>query len=109
MSRVLCVDDEPAILRLLGVVLARDGHEALPCTDARAALATLADPPAGGIDAAIVDLGLPDRDGLELVAAISARGGPPVIVLTARSDVADKVAALDLGACDYVTKPFDGD
>jgi two-component system KDP operon response regulator KdpE len=106
MSRILCVDDEPAILRLLGMVLARDGHQILPCADARAALAAAR---GEGCDAAIVDLGLPDRDGLELVSALVALGPIPVIVLTARSEVADKVTALDLGACDYVTKPFDGD
>lgn len=106
MSRVLAVDDEPAILRLLGVILARGGHEAVPAANGRSALAELA---RGGIDAVLLDLGLPDRDGLELVGAIRAHSAVPVIVVTARSDTADKIAALDLGADDYVTKPFDGD
>jgi len=106
MSRVLCVDDEPAILRLLSVVLAHDGHEAVPAATGREAMARLAE---GRIDAVLLDLGLPDRDGLELVSAIRAAGPVPVIVVSARSDVAEKVAALDLGASDYLVKPFDGD
>ncbi|MBC2666806.1 response regulator transcription factor [Novosphingobium flavum] len=106
MSRILCVDDEPAILRLIGAVLARDGHEAVTAADGQSALAALG---RGQIDAVLLDLGLPDRDGLELIPLFRARAGLPVIVLTARGDVAEKVAALDLGASDYVTKPFDGD
>jgi len=106
MSRILCVDDEGAILRLLGLVLARDGHEALTAPDARTALAAVK---AGGIDAVLLDLGLPDRDGQELIPAIRAIADVPVLVVSARNDVQEKVAALDLGAADYVTKPFDGD
>ena len=63
----------------------------------------------GGIEAVLLDLGLPDRDGLELISAIRAVSPAPVIVVSARGDVAEKVAALDLGAADFVTKPFDGD
>jgi len=106
MSRVLTVDDEPAILRLLGAILARGGHEAVAAQDARSALTAFS---RGGIDAVILDLGLPDRDGLELIGAIRATSQAPIIVVTARSEVAEKIAALDLGADDYVTKPFDGD
>jgi two-component system KDP operon response regulator KdpE len=106
MSRILCVDDEPAILRLLAVVLVPDGHEAVAVSNARAAMDTLS---RGGIDAVLLDLGLPDRDGLELIAAIRAISLAPIIVVSARGDVAEKVAALDLGAADYVTKPFDGE
>lgn len=106
MSAILCIDDEPAIRRLLTAILARDGHEAVPAADARAALAELA---TGRIDAVLLDLGLPDRDGLELLALLRARSPIPVIVVSARADVQEKVAALDLGASDYVTKPFDGD
>ena len=106
MSRVLCIDDEPAILRLLEVVLAHDGHEAVTATTGRAAMDAVTK---GGIEAVLLDLGLPDRDGLELISAIRAVSQVPVIVVSARGDVAEKVAALDLGAADYVTKPFDGD
>lgn len=106
MSRILCVDDEPAILRLLTVILVRDGHEAVAAADGRAALQALR---TGGIEAVLLDLGLPDRDGLELISAIRATAPVPVIVVSARADVQEKVAALDLGAADYVTKPFDGD
>lgn len=105
MSRILCIDDEPAILRLLTVVLAPEGHEIVTATSARDALATLA---AGAVDAVLLDLGLPDRDGLELISAILAVARVPIIVLSARAEPDDKVAALDLGAVDYVTKPFDG-
>ncbi|WP_372730289.1 response regulator transcription factor [Novosphingobium sp.] len=106
MSRVLCIDDEPAILRLLAVVLEHDGHEAISAASGREAMAMLA---RGGIDAVLLDLGLPDRDGLELIASIRSQSAIPVIVVSARGDVAEKVAALDLGAADYVTKPFDGE
>ena len=106
MSLILCVDDEPAILRLLEVVLKRGGHDVLQAADGRAAMAALANP---AIAAVLLDLGLPDRDGLELLGAMRAISGAPVIVVSARGEVAEKVAALDLGAADYVTKPFDGD
>lgn len=106
MTRILCIDDERAILRLLDVVLARDGHETVHAATGRAALAALAK---GGIRAVLLDLGLPDLDGLEVLARIRATSEVPVIVLSARSDVSEKVAALDLGAVDYVTKPFDAD
>lgn len=105
MNRVLVVDDEPAILRLLGAVLARGGYEAVGASTAASALGALR---GGDLAAAILDLGLPDRDGLELIPMLRA-GGVPVIVLSAREDVGEKVAALDLGASDYVTKPFDGE
>jgi two-component system, OmpR family, KDP operon response regulator KdpE len=101
---ILVVDDEPGIRRLVSTVLARGGFVAHEAPDARSALALADRAP----DAAIVDLGLPDRDGLELVAAFAARG-IPTLVLSARLDTVEKIAALDLGADDYLTKPFDGD
>jgi two-component system KDP operon response regulator KdpE len=106
VKRVLAVDDEPAILRLLGAVLARGGFDVVTATTAREALAEVA---RGRIDAVMLDLGLPDRDGLEVITAIRERSALPVLVLTARGETAEKIAALDLGADDYVTKPFDGD
>lgn len=110
MNRILVVDDEPAILRLLGAVLARGNYEAIGAATAAAALAELRKgaPQGSGIAAVILDLGLPDRDGLELIPLLRA-AHVPVIVLSAREDVEEKVAALDLGASDYITKPFDGE
>ena len=106
MSTILCIDDEPAILRLLSVVLAADGHDVVTAAAGREALTLL-----GGraVDAVLLDLGLPDRDGLELIPAIRAVSAVPILVVSARGEVAEKVAALDLGAADYITKPFDGD
>ncbi|HPU14848.1 MAG TPA: response regulator transcription factor [Polymorphobacter sp.] len=106
MSRVLCVDDEPAILRLLAVVLAVDGHDVVAAANGREAMAILG---RDRIDAVLLDLGLPDRDGIELIPAIGAVSSAPIIVVSARGDVSEKIAALDLGAADFVTKPFDGD
>ncbi|MFN3457544.1 MAG: response regulator transcription factor [Novosphingobium sp.] len=106
MTRILCIDDEPAILRLLEVVLGRGGHEVVGARDARTALAAVA---GARFDAILLDLGLPDRDGLELLGKLKSTCEAPVIVVSARSEVAEKVAALDLGASDYVTKPFEGD
>ncbi|MDP3781811.1 MAG: response regulator transcription factor [Sphingopyxis sp.] len=106
MTRVLIVDDEAAILRLVAAVLDRGGFTPVAVSSARAALAE-ADRAAP--DAAVIDLGLPDMDGIELVAALRQRMTGPLIVLTAREATSDKIAALDLGADDYVTKPFDGD
>lgn len=105
MSLVLVADDEPAIQRLLGAILVRAGHQAIEALDGRSALAALTDK----VDAVLLDLGLPDRDGIELVEAIRAQSQVPVIVVTARSETSEKIAALDLGADDYVTKPFDPD
>lgn len=106
MSTVLCIDDEPAILRLLSVVLAADGHEVMTATTGREALTIIG---RGAVDAVLLDLGLADRDGLELIPAIRAITAVPILVISARGEVAEKVTALDLGAADYITKPFDGD
>lgn len=106
MSHILVVDDELAIRRLVATILARGGHEAVAAASAAEALAIAS---RKAPDAAIIDLGLPDRDGLELVAALREQGGFPILVLSARTEVSDKIAALNLGADDYVTKPFDGD
>lgn len=101
---VLIVDDEAAIRRLLVAVLDRGGYDALEAASGREALALARRKPA----AAIVDLRLPDLDGMELIPRLAA-DGVPVLVLSAELDTAEKVAALDLGAEDYLTKPFDGD
>ncbi|WEK47844.1 MAG: response regulator transcription factor [Candidatus Andeanibacterium colombiense] len=101
--KLLVVDDEPPIRRLLGAGLVRAGYRLIEAGSAREALAALQiDKPA----LVLLDLGLPDRDGLELVPLIKGAGAA-VIVVSARDETEQKVAALDLGADDYVTKPFD--
>jgi len=101
--KLLVVDDEPAIRRLLGASLTRAGYRVVEAGTAREALAALAiDKP----EAVLLDLGLPDRDGLELIALMKGAGAA-VLVVSARDATDEKVTALDLGADDYVTKPFD--
>ena len=100
---VLVVDDAVEIRALLAGALRGAGYAVEEAGDARAALAAHH---AGGHALVLLDLGLPDRDGLELVPLLK-RAGAAVVVVSAREAVAEKVAALDLGADDYVTKPFD--
>jgi two-component system, OmpR family, KDP operon response regulator KdpE len=103
MSHVLLVEDEPRIRRFVRLALESQG-----CVVAEAETA------AAGLDAAgktrpdllILDLGLPDRDGLELIRDLRAWATMPILVLSARSLESDKVAALDMGADDYLSKPF---
>lgn len=102
--KILVVDDEPSIRTLLKSTLARAGYAVIEAATAREAVtAAQIDKP----DLVLLDLGLPDRDGLEIVASLRGEAGLPVIVVSAREDSEQKVAALDLGAEDYVTKPFD--
>lgn len=101
--KLLVVDDEPAIRRLLSAALTRAGYRVVEAGTGREALSAVQiDKP----DAVLLDLGLPDRDGLELVPLIKSSGAA-VLVVSARDATEQKVAALDLGADDYVTKPFD--
>ena len=100
---VLVVDDEPPIRRFLRASLAAAGHRAVTADDAAGALAAMtAEKP----DLVILDLGLPDRSGFEVIAEIRKYSPVPIIVLSARSDERSKVEALDLGADDYIGKPF---
>jgi two-component system KDP operon response regulator KdpE len=100
---VLVVDDEPAIRRLLRAGMARAGYRVVEAASGREALSAIhIDKP----EVALLDLGLPDRDGLELIGLIK-QAGTAVLVISARDATEQKVAALDLGADDYVTKPFD--
>ena len=103
MTRVLVVDDEPRITQSLAlnleargfeVQLAATGHEALQAFATRTP------------DAVVLDLGLPDVSGLQVLAGVRARSDVPVLILTVRDGERDKVAALEAGADDYVTKPF---
>ena len=102
-AAVLIVDDEPAIRRLVRGALERDGVTSEEASGAAQALHFAA---RVGCELVLLDLGLPDRDGLELIPQLKALDRA-VIVLTARDSTDEKVAALDLGADDYVTKPFD--
>lgn len=104
-TQILIVDDEMPIRRLLSVAIQRSGFSAIEAESAAAALAALK---AAAPQLVLLDLGLPDRDGLELIGAFREKE-VPIIVLTAREASSEKVAALDLGADDYVTKPFDSE
>ena len=101
--RVLVVDDEPPIRKLLRMGLTAQGYQTLEAPDAKTALDLLAQNP----DLIILDLGLPDMLGHDLLRTVRARNDRvPIVVLSSRGDEAGKVQALDLGADDYVTKPF---
>lgn len=103
---ILVVDDEVAIRRLLRNTLERAGYRVTEAMDGRSAIAAAA---AGHPDAILLDLGLPDRDGLGLIPLLRRDGETVVLVVSAREAIDEKVAALDLGAEDYLTKPFDTD
>ena len=103
MTRILVVDDEPQIRKFLDIGLRAQGYRVETVADGAAGLAALA---TRGADLVILDLGLPDRDGLELLAELRQWSSVPVIVLTVRAGEAEKVRVLDAGANDYVTKPF---
>ena len=103
-QKVLVVDDEPPIRKLLRLGLGTQGYEILEAPNGRAALELIG---AQKPDLIILDLGLPDMQGLDLLTSIRARlDSVPIVVLSSRDDEAGKVAALDGGADDYVTKPF---
>lgn len=100
---VLIVDDEPALAKALSINLRARHWDVITAADGASALAAAAKRP---IDLAIIDLGLPDMDGIEVIEGIRGWSKVPIIVLSARHDSDEKVAALDAGADDYVTKPF---
>lgn len=101
--KVLVIDDEPPIRKLLRMGLSTQGYEILEASSGKVALEKLAENPA----LIILDLGLPDMQGHELLRTIRARNeSVPIVVLSSRGDEAGKVQALDLGADDYLTKPF---
>jgi two-component system KDP operon response regulator KdpE len=103
VTRVLVVDDEAPIRRALQIGLGAQGYEVLIAADARTALdACREDAP----DVVLLDLGLPDRSGFDVLRELRGWSEIPVIVVSARHGSTDKVDALDLGADDYVTKPF---
>jgi two-component system KDP operon response regulator KdpE len=101
--RVLVVDDEPAIRRFLRTALGAHGYQVLEAADAQTALASAA---VQRPDLLILDLGLPDLDGVEVTRRLREWTQVPIIILSVRGQEADKIAALDAGADDYLTKPF---
>ena len=104
--KVLVIEDDRQIVRTLRTSLQARGYDVASARDGASALGTLR---AQGADVILLDLGLPDIDGLEVLTRLRAFTDHPVIVLTVRDSQAEKVAALDKGADDYVTKPFDMD
>jgi two-component system KDP operon response regulator KdpE len=102
-TRVLVIDDEPQILRALRINLSVRGYEVTTAATGADALRSAAD---HRPDVVVLDLGLPDMSGIEVLAGLRGWLSAPVIVLSARIDSSDKVEALDAGADDYVTKPF---
>ena len=102
-ARVLVIDDEPQIRRFLEISLRSQGYAVDLAENGQKGLDALA---LHGADMVILDMGLPDRDGLDVLSDIRQWSRVPVIVLTVRSGESEKVAALDAGANDYVTKPF---
>ncbi|MGZ4609001.1 MAG: response regulator [Actinomycetes bacterium] len=103
MTRVLVVDDEPQILRALRINLRARQYDVLTASSGTEALELAARHPP---DLVILDLGLPDIDGVEVIHGLRGWTAVPIVVLSGRSDSADKVDALDAGADDYLTKPF---
>jgi two-component system, OmpR family, KDP operon response regulator KdpE len=101
--RILIVEDEPALLRALSINLRARSYEVISAAAGRPALAEAAQHPP---DAVILDLGLPDLDGVEVIRELRTWSQAPVIVLSGRTGSGDKIGALDAGADDYVTKPF---
>jgi DNA-binding response OmpR family regulator len=102
--RILLVDDEQPIQTLLSFPLQRDGYEVVQASDGREALARFGEQP---FDLVVLDLMLPRMDGLEVCKRLRANGSTvPIIMLTAKSEEIDKVLGLELGADDYITKPF---
>ena len=104
MQRVLIVDDEPPIRRFLRTSLSAQGYQVFEAEDGSSARDVLRK---DAVDVLVLDLGLPGADGFEIIKSIrESHSALPIIVLSSRSDEAGKVRALDLGADDYVTKPF---
>ena len=102
-ARILVVDDEPQILRFLKPSLTAAGYEVISATNGKDALTAAA---TRSPDAILLDLGLPDMDGKEVIRELRTWSRTPILVLSARDRESEKIAALDLGADDYVNKPF---
>ncbi len=102
-STILLVDDEESVQKLLTYPLERDGFQVVPAHDGEEALLRFSEQP---FDLVVLDLMLPKLDGLEVCKRLRAQSSVPIIMLTARDDEFDKVLGLELGADDYITKPF---
>jgi DNA-binding response OmpR family regulator len=101
--RILLVDDEQSVQKLLAYPLRKDGYDVVSALDGREALDRLRD---GAFDLVVLDLMLPEIDGFEVCRQIRATSSVPIVMLTARIEEIDKVLGLELGADDYITKPF---
>src|SRR5437899_2328639 len=102
-STILLVDDEESVQKLLTYPLERDGYRVVQARDGEEALASFKRQP---VDLVVLDVMLPKLDGLEVCKRLRAESSVPIIMLTARDDELDKVVGLEIGADDYITKPF---
>src|SRR6186713_2252310 len=102
-STILLVDDEDSVQKLLTYPLERDGFRVVPAHDGEEALLRFAEQP---VDLVVLDVMLPKLDGLEVCKRLRSQSNVPIIMLTARGEELDKVLGLELGADDYITKPF---
>jgi DNA-binding response OmpR family regulator len=102
-ARILLVDDEESIQTLLTYPLRKEGYEVVSAHDGREALDRFAE---GRFDLVVLDVMMPRLDGIEVCRRLRARSQVPIIMLTARDDEVDKVLGLEIGADDYITKPF---
>ncbi|MBV9837743.1 MAG: response regulator, partial [Solirubrobacterales bacterium] len=102
-ARILLVDDEQSIQTLLSYPLRKEGYDVVQATDGRQALDRFDEQP---FDLVVLDLMLPGIDGLEVCRRLRSSSSVPIIMLTAKSEEIDKVVGLELGADDYITKPF---
>ena len=103
MAKILIVEDEEKLARFLELELSHEGYTAAKAGDGRTGLAMAE---SGGYDLIVLDIMLPELSGLELLRRLRRTSAVPVILLTARGAVTDKVSGLDMGANDYITKPF---
>jgi two-component system response regulator ResD len=104
MPKVLVVDDEPIVREVVCAYLQRDGFDTIEAGDGEAALLAASNDPA--LSLVVLDVMIPEPDGLEVCRRLRARSDTPIILLTARGEEADRIVGLELGADDYVTKPF---
>ena len=102
-EKILVIEDEKSIARFISTILTANGYEAMRAASGAEAMSMIS---SHCPDLVILDLGLPDRDGLEFIRTVRQKYMTPIVVLSARTDEMDKIEALDLGANDYITKPF---